>query len=226
MRRLLVVSRSCSCALAAAAPAAAAVSLKPCTDTPDGPGALCGSITRAARPHEPGARQDHGRLRAVPPARSHPAADRHDRVRRGRPRLLDHLRPRAAAVVARAAARPARPAARRPARRRPLVADQLPAAAELPRRLHQGRRRLRPPAGRARRTCTAPARPPTTSPTCSTRSASRRSTSTATRTARSWPRRSRSGTPTACARSCSTPRTPSRASTRCTRSTARRSGGR
>jgi hypothetical protein len=30
--------------LAAAAPAAAAVRLKPCTDTPDGPGALCGSM--------------------------------------------------------------------------------------------------------------------------------------------------------------------------------------
>ena len=27
-----------------AAPASAAVKLKPCTDTPDGPGALCGSI--------------------------------------------------------------------------------------------------------------------------------------------------------------------------------------
>ncbi|MDX6376897.1 MAG: hypothetical protein QOE98_1200 [Gaiellaceae bacterium] len=43
MRRLLA-SATLLCALAAAAPAAAAVRLKPCTDTPDGPGALCGSI--------------------------------------------------------------------------------------------------------------------------------------------------------------------------------------
>ena len=43
MRRLCLIAIAFSM-LAAAAPAAAAVRLKPCTDTPDGPGALCGSI--------------------------------------------------------------------------------------------------------------------------------------------------------------------------------------
>jgi pimeloyl-ACP methyl ester carboxylesterase len=43
VRRLLAFT-TLLCALAAAAPAAAAVRLRPCTDTPDGPGALCGSI--------------------------------------------------------------------------------------------------------------------------------------------------------------------------------------
>ena len=44
MRRLLVRLTVLISVLAAAAPAAAAVRLAPCTDTPDGPGALCGSI--------------------------------------------------------------------------------------------------------------------------------------------------------------------------------------
>ncbi len=225
MRRLCLIAIVFSM-LAAAAPAAAAVRLKPCTDTPDGPGALCGSIKVPLDRSNAALGKITVGFELYRRTDRKPAAARHDRVGRGRPRLLDHVRPGPAPLVPRAAARPARHAARRPARRRPLVADRLPAAAELRRRLHQGRRRLRPPARRRRRTCTAPVRRPTTSPTCSTRSASARSTCTATPTARSSRRRSRSGTPTACAPSCSTPPTPSRASTRSTRSTARPSGAR
>ncbi len=177
--------------------------------------ALCGKIRRNWDPDRPGA----GKVTvgfAFVPARRGPA-DRHPGPARGRA----GLRHDGLGVLLRPDVRrpdgPAEPAARRPARHRPVRADRLPRAC----RSSPGPTTSRP-AGAAAGSASAPTttRPPgrpTTWPPCSRRSSSRTSTCTATPTARSSPRSSPGGTPGWSAASPSTRRTPptaSRAGTR------------
>ena len=113
---------------------------------------------------QPGGRARCGSGFAFVPGPDTQAGARHGGAARGRPRLQHDRHRRRLRRDVRPAARPAQPAARRPARHRPLRADQLPRAAEP-----HASPTTSPPAGAAARsapapTTTRPRCPPTTSP--------------------------------------------------------------
>ena len=100
---------------------------------------------------QPGRRHGHGRLRLRAGPRPLEAGARHPGAARGWARLQHDRQRRVVRRHVRLAAGPPQPAPRRPARHRPLRADQLPGAAEPARVLLRRRRRVRGVARRPRR---------------------------------------------------------------------------
>ena len=103
---------------------------RPSADALQGAAARAVRLDRAALgARQPGRRHRHRRLRLRPGARPLAAGARHAGAARGRARLQHHRHRLVVRRDVRPAARAAQPAARRPARHRPLGADRLPGAA-------------------------------------------------------------------------------------------------